>query len=231
MFRQSTLLLSQTRVGKRERKRPRFQAPPVTWKEHRLVVWTSKTRPIPPFVHLHFHFVFTPPPLAHDAFTPRGGPAPPPRSTGAALLLREQREAVFHGGATERHDRRRWVGGLSSIRVLALLHCSHEDIAARAIGSVGRATDSFVGHYKALLWKEEAKEWATDENMGIHVSVEVGDHWIGTSILLVVSLSSPIRPPAPEGPALVYHRTPQMPSFVPHPSRHSRPAPRPRPHR
>ncbi|RSH90182.1 emp24p/erv25p- protein [Saitozyma podzolica] len=38
-------------------------------------------------------------------------------------------------------------------------------------------SDTIVeGHYKALLWKEEAKEWAMDENMGIHVSVEVGGH-------------------------------------------------------
>jgi len=30
-----------------------------------------------------------------------------------------------------------------------------------------------VGHYKALLWHDEENKWKQDENMGIHVNVEV----------------------------------------------------------
>jgi hypothetical protein len=30
-----------------------------------------------------------------------------------------------------------------------------------------------IGHYRALLWKEEHKAWTIDQALGIHVNVEV----------------------------------------------------------
>jgi hypothetical protein len=103
-----------------------------------------------------------------------------------------------------------------------LLHSFHEAIAGHRV--TGRATDPCAGHYKALLWKEEAKEWATDDNMGIHVSVEVGHRTLTSD-----SSCSPIHPPSPEYPSPRTDTNTWMPFFVPPPSRHSRPCPCPRP--
>jgi hypothetical protein len=42
---------------------------------------------------------------------------------------------------------------------------------------------TLLGHYRALLWNDQANEWRVDEQVGIHVNVEVCTECARTALL------------------------------------------------
>lgn len=59
----------------------------------------------------------------------------------------------------------------------------------QALSTACIGADIGVGHYRALLWKEDTKAWTVDQALGIHVSVEVSNEGCDLHALTFASRS------------------------------------------